>query len=496
MIRIKKKLVRFKDYLIVGADRPRVGIKDARKYFIKARRKLLGLKKYSYKSPKVEHSKDVLPKNIIKYLSEKMGVLQIQCTSSNIQIGVQDIDFKATQAIIAELFPNIDLNTSSSKDKPFNFILANENRSTLHISIEIYDRREEALWVSRNNANISARAIYQDVFTSPGVTKLDDIVGNNTELSRLNNLDVDVVYTWVNHEDKEWKKAFAKANGQNSDIETDAASLTRFHSNDELKYSLRSLFQNANWVRTIYIVSNCQPPTWLDLNNKKIIWINHSEIIPGNHLPTFSSHTIESYLHKISDLSENFIYMNDDIFMMEPLEKSVFFDGIGLRSKSFLEPYAMVSGNIVLGAPDYLNASRNSAQLLQKEVGYLPTRLHLHAPHVLKKSLLLELEIKFSAAFEATREGYFRSPNDVNVTSFLYHHYALAKGAAIESDLRCSLVKNNDLAWSVKLKKCYTNPPSILCINEGGSEDPSALWTHCVTEFLKSKFSAPALWER
>lgn len=91
-------------------------------------------------------------------------------------------------------------------------------------------------------------------------------------------------------------------------------SASRFEDNDELRYSLRSVEKHAPWVRHIFIVTNGQIPSWLNLDNDKVTVVSHFDIfVNKSHLPTFSSPAIESHLHRIPGLSDWFIYMNDDV---------------------------------------------------------------------------------------------------------------------------------------------------------------------------------------
>ncbi|KAH6935599.1 hypothetical protein HPB50_007010 [Hyalomma asiaticum] len=83
----------------------------------------------------------------------------------------------------------------------------------------------------------------------------------------------------------------------------------------ELKYSLRSLERYAPWVRKVYIVTNGQIPSWLNLDYPRVTVVTHEEIFPNkSHLPTYSSPAIETHLHRIEGLSQRFIYLNDDVF--------------------------------------------------------------------------------------------------------------------------------------------------------------------------------------
>jgi hypothetical protein len=96
--------------------------------------------------------------------------------------------------------------------------------------------------------------------------------------------------------------------------EDEHLSASRFQDNSELQYSLRSVARFAPWIRHIYIVTNGQIPTWLNLDHPRLSVIAHADIFPNkSHLPTFSSPAIEAHLHRIPGLSPNFLYLNDDV---------------------------------------------------------------------------------------------------------------------------------------------------------------------------------------
>ncbi|XP_078683763.1 N-acetylglucosamine-1-phosphotransferase subunits alpha/beta-like isoform X1 [Branchiostoma floridae x Branchiostoma belcheri] len=89
---------------------------------------------------------------------------------------------------------------------------------------------------------------------------------------------------------------------------------SRFEDNEELRYSLRSIERYAPWVRHVYIVTNGQIPSWLNLDNPRLTIVTHSDLFPNaSHLPSFSSPAIEAHLHRIPGLSNKFIYLNDDV---------------------------------------------------------------------------------------------------------------------------------------------------------------------------------------
>ncbi|KAL2775782.1 N-acetylglucosamine-1-phosphotransferase subunits alpha/beta precursor, partial [Daubentonia madagascariensis] len=100
-----------------------------------------------------------------------------------------------------------------------------------------------------------------------------------------------------------------KLSKQDEDI-----SASRFEDNEELRYSLRSIERHAPWVRNIFIVTNGQIPSWLNLDNPRVTIVTHQDVFRNlSHLPTFSSPAIESHIHRIEGLSQKFIYLNDDV---------------------------------------------------------------------------------------------------------------------------------------------------------------------------------------
>ena len=65
------------------------------------------------------------------------------------------------------------------------------------------------------------------------------------------------------------------------------------------------------------------------MDNDYVTLITHEDIFPNkSHLPTFSSVAIESHLHRIPGLSEDFLYFNDDIILNSPISIYDFIDPI------------------------------------------------------------------------------------------------------------------------------------------------------------------------
>ncbi|XP_076277614.1 N-acetylglucosamine-1-phosphate transferase subunits alpha and beta isoform X1 [Lasioglossum baleicum] len=140
----------------------------------------------------------------------------------------------------------------------------------------------------------------------------DNILGISFQKKLCQHVPIDVVYTWVNGSDPIFLKSL-KEHVPILDVNTAAS---RFSDKDELRYSLRSLEMYAPWVRHVYIVTNGQIPSWLDMDNPRVTLITHEDIfLNKSDLPTFSSPAIESHIHRIPGISDKFLYFNDDVML-------------------------------------------------------------------------------------------------------------------------------------------------------------------------------------
>ena len=120
---------------------------------------------------------------------------------------------------------------------------------------------------------------------------------------------IDVVYTWA---------------GENKNLKN-----PRLSFNDELKYSIRSVFKYAPWINKIYILMNPpkEKPSWFNENYKdRIVILDHTDTFEKENLPCTNSNSIETTLINIPNLSEHFIYFNDDVFLGNKVEYTDFFN--------------------------------------------------------------------------------------------------------------------------------------------------------------------------
>jgi len=144
---------------------------------------------------------------------------------------------------------------------------------------------------------------------------------------------IDIVYLWANGADERFsviKNKYIRDLNKDTSKYIDDVQDQIFRDNNELKYSLRSIEQNAPWINHIFIVTAFgQIPSWLNTDNPKITIVPQESILPPDAGPVFNSCAVEVCLKNIPGLSEHFLLANDDMFFNTPVEPDYFFDTDG-----------------------------------------------------------------------------------------------------------------------------------------------------------------------
>lgn len=310
---------------------------------------------------------------------------------------------------------------------------------------------------------------------------------------------IDVVYTWVDSTDPEWREQHTRHSG---DLETNNVSANnreRYVDRDELRHSLRSVWMFAPFVRHIYLVTADQRPHWLR-PHPKIRVVSHREIFPDSAvLPTFNSHAIEACLHRIPGLSENFLYFNDDVFLGRETTEADFFTQAGL-AKVRLSPSAF----IYQGAPepdaiptDW--AAYNSISLIERDFSMSFDRRLLHVPLPLHKSVLQEIDDRYPDEVGRTRAARLRSTSDIAIPSMFGQYYGIVSRRAVEWPHRPDdyVYLNTGRAHAARrYEKIMTRHPMFFCLNATRYDDIDlGEQATRIGEFLTTVFPVAAPWE-
>ena len=134
---------------------------------------------------------------------------------------------------------------------------------------------------------------------------------------------IDFVILWVDDSDPEWRELRKRYAPKAHFLVDDGEA--RYRDWETLRYWFRGVEKFAPWVNKIYFVTCGHVPSWLNTDAEKLVHVRHSDYIPADYLPTFSSHPIELCVNRIPELSEHFVYFNDDMFILRSIPKELFY---------------------------------------------------------------------------------------------------------------------------------------------------------------------------
>ncbi|MGA5316452.1 stealth family protein [Streptomyces pseudogriseolus] len=307
---------------------------------------------------------------------------------------------------------------------------------------------------------------------------------------------VDAVYTWVDGNDPAWQRRKAQAKGEVYHAES--ASDARFISRDELRYSVRSLYLFAPWIRNIYVVTDDQVPAWMREDVPGIRIATHREIFRNpEDLPTFNSHSIESQLHHIQGLAEHFLYFNDDMFMGRPVAPHAFFTPNG-TARYFPSRNRIPQGPVVETDSPVDAACKNNRALLKERFGKVITQPMEHIPYALRRSAMEEAEREFPEAWARTSASRFRAMTDLSPTSSFALYYAALTGRAQPGSMPFSYIQLAVPDLADRLQRLRdTRDRDTFCLNDAFStpEDIEAQ-QELLDDFFTSYFPTPSPFER
>ena len=288
------------------------------------------------------------------------------------------------------------------------------------------------------------------------------------------NIPIDLVYTWVDSYDPE-RTYYQEKLLLKKDFNRDKS---RYEQSEELKYSIKSIEKNCPWVRTIYIVvKDDQKPNFINFDNSKnkipIKLIKHSMIMPKTSLPTFSSISIELCLHNIPNLSDYYIYMNDDLFITKPLNKTDFIkDGkpivsITPSNKSDITISDYYSFNVM-----YYKTLLLANKLTKQDLYICPS----HVPSICYKPWEKEIELLLKTIpvnnennnnlWDFSVHEKFRNNDTVALNSCFRHIYYIYKGSHkvdYYNESSTIYLKEDNNCNNYKI---FNDKDKFLCINE------------------------------
>ena len=285
---------------------------------------------------------------------------------------------------------------------------------------------------------------------------------------------IDVVYTWVDGDDPEFRQAF-QHHAPITQSAT-AAGARRFRDSDELRFSLRSLEAYVPWVGRVFLVTNGQVPRWLRRDHPRLRLVRHEDIFPDtSHLPTFNSAAIEAHLHRIPGIARRFLYLNDDFFFGRPVAIDQYVTAGG-RPRIWVDPWELPfrysdQDDLVI---QWLGYAR---ELLTAALGRRRLTSPAHGPILLDRDALARVESRWREEFARTSASRFRIAR-MAMPHVLYVHWLAAQRG-------CELSLNSAAHYSFvmfrpplarveeELEHIRRTRPLCFCINDDWDDDPT-----------------------
>jgi hypothetical protein len=281
---------------------------------------------------------------------------------------------------------------------------------------------------------------------------------------------VDIVYAWVDGADPVWQARKAEHEPAAGAHHATAVHRSRYVAREELRYSLRSVAMYGSWVRRIHLVTDGQVPPWLDTSHPKINMVDHREIFRDpSVLPVFNSHAIESQLHHIAGLADQYLYFNDDLFFGRPVQPELFFTGNGL-ARFFLGDQTLDLGPPTLRDLPATAAAKNNRALIERDFGVTVQQKYRHGVHPQLREVLVELEKRHPDEFARVAASRFRHPDDLSIPSSLHHSYAYLRGRAVPGTMQYRYQDIGRPNTARRLDEILRERPQVFCINDIATE--------------------------
>ncbi len=314
---------------------------------------------------------------------------------------------------------------------------------------------------------------------------------------------IDIVIPWVDGSDPIWirekedsLKKFCPQKESRSDI--------RFASWDNLHYWFRAIEKFLPWINKVHFITWGHIPDFLNVEHPRLNIVRHTDYIPEDYLPTYNSGTIEMNVHRIPELSENYMMFNDDCFPLNMIDEGYYFRDNIVCDEAVENIIVAAEFGTVGNAARYMQVNNmiiinrhfkkravqkrdwdkwyceDYGELLErtKSLVYWNDFPGIHDPHMpaaLKKSVLKKIwELEFDDLDKGSR-NHFRDFSDIN--HYLVRYWNICEG---------------NFYPRRTLGKCYfvdkNNVDSIADVIRGQKEQMICINENCVgDEFLYVK---------
>lgn len=331
---------------------------------------------------------------------------------------------------------------------------------------------------------------------------------------QINKNPIDFVIAWVDGNDLEWRKKRDFYSTNDKDKEP-----IRFRDWGTLKYIFRGIEKYAPFVNKVFLITDNQVPEWININHPKLRIIDHKDFIPEEFLPTFNSNAIEINIHRIDELSENFVLFNDDTYIINQLNESdLFVDDLPCDS-AIMNPLVTYDkdkfSNVLLNDLIIINKyfdkektinknfskwfSLKYKQLLFRNVLLSPWKHFLgfydfHIPCSYNKSTFRTLWEKEEQLMIDTSKSKFRD-NQNNINHWLFRYWQLASNSFIPRSVNFGKLYHCPLS-NDDLRQITNTKNKTICLNDDNYKGEDVFEPCTIIELLETKLPDKSLYEK
>ncbi|MBL4604300.1 MAG: Stealth CR1 domain-containing protein [Flavobacteriaceae bacterium] len=295
---------------------------------------------------------------------------------------------------------------------------------------------------------------------------------------------IDAVITWVDGEDDSHQKKILPYLEDKNGLKNIAFS-KRTYQVEEIKFTVDSIIKFAAFIRKIYIVTDNQTPLFLKSKEnmevyKNVIIVDHKAIFKEKEsfLPVFNCRPIETRLYTIPNLSEHFIYFNDDMFLIKETKPSDFFvNGFPvLRGKWLTFNENIFYKRMFTNERKKKKAGHRKAQERgAKIVGFKKCFKFHHTPYPLRKSTFINF-FKENQEIETLNIKYrFRNFNQFTPQGLANHLEIKSNTFVLKNDYQLVYFQNykKPFRWlKFKLNSSLKNKNKLFLCMQSLNESP------------------------
>lgn len=256
--------------------------------------------------------------------------------------------------------------------------------------------------------------------------------------------------------DSKWRDMFRASHWRRYTRDDSYASRFRSMGTEELL--VRCIRAFMPFVDTIYILlaRESQKQPWMDRYGIRVVY--HDQFIPPAYLPTFNSRLIEMFLNRIPDLSEHFIYGNDDMFPVSPMKEEDFF--VGGRPCQHLELMELPE--------DYSQFAwvcKEGTKLIAASFGEeVSDDRWLSIGHGVSPLLRSACDAVWERYRDTLKASLTQKRDWKNYNQYIYVYYQHYAGLAVDKERHNSYTDNT--CANDEVRKAIMNAKGVVCVND------------------------------